>query len=63
MNPRVLYWPSSEPSPVLTPSEIEMLFDTCFQLAEAGMLNGAFKHASMPLFWCRLKTRGLNDLP
>jgi hypothetical protein len=54
-----LTWKSDEPSPRLTPNEVNTLFSFTFQAAQLGLLNnGKYEGASRPLYWER--TRGSN---
>ena len=39
----------------LTPDEVEELFAFTIKVSELGMLNGKFKHASIALYWQRIK--------
>lgn len=54
MKVMALSWESNETSPRLTPIEAEELFQTCFTLAKAGVLNGKFKNACQVLYWQRI---------
>jgi len=52
---RCLAWKSAEVASRLLQYEIEELFQSCFQLAQMGALNGKFQNACQVLYWQRLK--------
>lgn len=53
---KAITWVSDETSPVLTPKEVDVLFEFSRQMADLGELsNGKYAGANVPLYWERLK--------